>query len=92
MNSHQLYTETLIKLSEILQVPPPSVMMQWIPIGSGELKVSYTIARLTTWIDDINEYADNNQDNQDCLKEIIYECLHKLLGSDGTHRQIAENY
>ena len=43
-------------------------------------------------VDDINEHADNNQDNQDCLYEIVYECLHKLLRSDGTHRQIAENY
>ena len=43
-------------------------------------------------INDINDYADNNQGNQDCLEEIIYECLHKLLGSEGTHCQIAENY
>ena len=58
MNCHQLCTETLVALSEILQAPPPSVMMQWIPIGSGELKVSYTIARLHTWIDDLNEYDE----------------------------------
>ena len=58
MNCHQLCAETLIALSEILQAPPPSVMMQWIPIGSGELKVSYTIARLHTWIDDLNEYDE----------------------------------
>ena len=58
MNCHQLCAETLVALSEILQAPPPSVMMQWIPIGSGELKVSYTIARLTTWIDDLNEYDE----------------------------------
>ena len=43
-------------------------------------------------INDINEYADNNQDNQDCLEEIVYECLHKLLGSEGAHREVAENY
>ena len=43
-------------------------------------------------IDDINEDADNNQDNRDCLEEIVYQCLYKLLGSEGTDRQIAENY
>ena len=43
-------------------------------------------------IDDINEDADNNQDNQDCLEKIVYECLHKLLGSEGTHREITENH
>ena len=43
-------------------------------------------------IDDKNKYADNNQDNLDCLEEIIYQCLHKLLPPEGTHRQIAENY
>ena len=43
-------------------------------------------------VDDINEHADNDSDNQDCLQEIVYECLHKLLGSEGTHREVAENY
>ena len=43
-------------------------------------------------VDDINEDTDHDYDNQDCLKEIVYECLYKLLGSEGTHRQIAENY
>ena len=43
-------------------------------------------------VDDINEDADNNQDDQDCLKKIVYECIHELLGSEGAHRQIAENY
>ncbi len=41
-------------------------------------------------VDNINKHADNNQDNEDCLEEIVYECLHKLLGSEGTHREVAE--
>ena len=43
-------------------------------------------------VDDINEDTDNDYDNQDCLEKIVYECLHKLLGSEGTHREVAENY
>ena len=43
-------------------------------------------------VDDINEHADNNQNNQDCLKEIVYECLYKLPRSEGTHREVTEHY